>query len=50
MPKIALDFENLTITAAGGVRFAVSTQWGDNFASFQRHVTEQLGWTLKEIE
>ena len=38
------------LTAADGVRFAVSTQWGDNFASFQKHVTEQLGWTLNEIE
>lgn len=37
------------LTAADGVRFAVSTQWGDNYASFQKHVTEQLGWTLEEV-
>ena len=38
------------LTAADGVRFAVSNEWGDNFASFQKHVTEQLGWTLEEVE
>ena len=38
------------LTAADGVRFAVSNEWGDNFASFQKHVTEQLGWTLEELE
>ncbi|MGM9832222.1 MAG: hypothetical protein ACI31A_00850 [Candidatus Limisoma sp.] len=37
------------LTAADGVRFAVSNEWGDNFASFQKHVTEQLGWTLEEV-
>ncbi|MDD6890233.1 MAG: hypothetical protein PUD39_08240 [Bacteroidales bacterium] len=38
------------LTAADGVRFAVSNEWGDNFASFQKHVAEQLGWTLEEVE
>ena len=38
------------LTTADGVRFAVCTQWGDNFASFQTHVTEQLGWPLEEVE
>lgn len=38
------------LTAADGVRFAVSNEWGDNFASFQKHITEQLGWTLEEVE
>ena len=38
------------LTAADGVRFAVSNEWGDNFASFQKHVTERLGWTLEEVE
>lgn len=38
------------LTAADGVRFAVSNEWGDNFSSFQKHVTEQLGWSLDEVE
>lgn len=38
------------LTSADGARFAVSNEWGDNFASFQKHVTEQLGWTLEEVE
>ena len=38
------------LTASDGVRFAVCTEWGDNFASFQKHVAEQLGWTLEEVE
>lgn len=38
------------LTAADGVRFAVCNEWGDNFASFQQHVSDQLGWTLKEVE
>ena len=38
------------LTAADGVRFAISKEWGDNFALFQKHVTEQLGWTLEEVQ
>lgn len=39
-----------TLTAADGVRFAVSKEWGDNFAQFQKHITEQLGWALEEAD
>lgn len=28
----------------------VCTQWGDNFALFQKHVTAEFGWTLEEVE
>lgn len=38
------------LTAADGVRFAVSKEWGDNFVSFQNHVTNQLGWSLEEVD
>lgn len=38
------------LTAADGVRFAVCNEWGDNFASFQKHVADQLGWTLEEVK
>lgn len=38
------------ITDHNGVKFAVSTQWGpENFARFQQHVSQQLGWTIKEL-
>lgn len=38
------------LVAADGVRFAVCNEWGDNFSSFQKHVTEQLGWTIEEAQ
>lgn len=37
------------LTAADGIRFAVSNEWGDNFANFQKHVANNLGWELKEV-
>lgn len=37
------------LTAADGIRFAVSNEWGDNFTNFQKHVADNLGWELKEV-
>lgn len=37
------------LTAADGVRFVVSNEWGDNFADFQKHVSKELGWTIEEV-
>lgn len=37
------------LTSADGKRFAVSTQWGDNFADFRNHIAKELGWTIKEV-
>lgn len=36
------------LTAGDGVRFAVSTQWGDNFSAFRSHVILEFGWTIEE--
>ena len=38
------------LVSADGKSFAVCTQWGNNFAGFQKHVAEQLGWTLEEVK
>ena len=37
------------LTSADGVRFAVSTEWGDNFVDFQEHVKKELNWILEEV-
>lgn len=37
------------LTSADGVRFAVSTEWGDNFSAFQKHVSKSFGWTIEEV-
>lgn len=37
------------LTAADGVRFVVSNEWGDNFTDFQKHVSKELGWTIEEV-
>lgn len=37
------------LTAADGVQFVVSTEWGDNYPQFQKHVADAFGWTLKEV-
>lgn len=39
---------NDILTAADGVNFAVSNEWGDNFANFQTHIQNELGWSLDE--
>ena len=37
------------LTSGDGVKFAVSTQWGDNFKTFQKHIAKELGWKLEEV-
>jgi hypothetical protein len=37
------------LTSADGVKFVVSNEWGDNFASFQSHVNKEFGWVLEEV-
>lgn len=43
-----LDADEI-LTAADGVRFVVSSEWGDNFSAFQQHIKNDLGWTLEEV-
>ena len=43
-------FINKPFTDPNGRKFYVCHQWGDNFAAFQKHVAEKLGWTLEEIK
>lgn len=38
------------LTSADGVQFAVSTEWGDQFPQFQKHVAEAFDWTLDEVK
>lgn len=38
------------LISGDGVKFAVSTQWGDNFGKFQEHIAKELGWTLEEVQ
>lgn len=35
---------------ADGIAFAVSTEWGDNFVSFKKHIEESFGWKLEEVD
>lgn len=37
------------LTAADGVQFVVSTEWGDNYPAFQKHVADTFGWELIEV-
>lgn len=37
------------LTAHDGVRFAVSSEWGNQFPEFQKHLADNFGWTLKEV-
>ncbi len=37
------------LTSGDGIKFAVSTQWGDNFERFQKHIAKELGWKLEEV-
>lgn len=37
------------LTAADGVKFVVSTEWGDNYPQFQKHIADSFGWTLEEV-
>lgn len=36
------------LTASDGIRFAVSTEWGDNFDEFKKHIESSFGWTVEE--
>ena len=38
------------LTSADGVQFVVSTEWGDQFPQFQKHVADAFGWTLNEVK
>ena len=38
------------LTSADGVQFVVSTEWGDQFPQFQKHVAEAFGWILDEVK
>lgn len=40
--------ESEIMTAADGIRFAVSSEWGDNFVNFQKHIFDSWGWTIEE--
>lgn len=37
------------LTAHDGVRFAVSSEWGDNFDGFQKHIQDSFGWKVEEV-
>lgn len=37
------------LTAHDGVRFAVSSEWGNQFPDFQKHLADNFGWTLTEV-
>ena len=42
---------NEILTSGDGIRFAVSSEWGPiNFPIFQKHILENFGWTLNEVE
>ena len=36
------------LTAADGVKFTVTTEWGDNFENFRNHIAKEFGWTITE--
>lgn len=37
------------LTSSDGVQLVVSTEWGDQFPKFQKHVAENFGWTLTDV-
>lgn len=37
------------LTAADGVRFAVSNEWGHQFSQFQKYIANAFGWLLEEV-
>lgn len=38
------------LTSTDGVQFAVSTEWGNQFPQFQKHVADAFGWALNEVK
>lgn len=44
-----LDDDEILETS-DGTKFAVCTQWGSNFTSFQDHIKNNFGWELKSAE
>lgn len=38
-----------TLVSSDKVRFAVCTEWGNQFHLFQKHVKENLGWDITEV-
>ena len=42
-------FIDKPLTDSKGRKFYVCHQWGDNFAAFQKHVAENLGWKIEEV-
>lgn len=37
------------LTAADGIQFAVSNEWGPNFDDFKKYIFEQFGWSITEL-
>ncbi len=37
------------LTSADKIRFAVCSEWGDNFDTFCKHVEKEFAWTIKEV-
>lgn len=42
--------EDEILETSDGTKFAVCTQWGNNFTSFQDHIKNNFGWELKSAE
>lgn len=38
------------LTLADGTKFTVTTEWGDNFENFRKHVIREFGWTIEEVK
>ena len=42
--------ENEILETSDGTKFAVCSEWGNNFTSFQDHIKNNFGWELKSVE
>lgn len=42
--------EDEILESSEGIKFAVCTQWGNNFTAFQNHIKNNFGWELKSVE
>jgi hypothetical protein len=38
------------LTSDDGVKFVVSNEWGENFATFQKYIKDKIGWSLVEVK
>ena len=42
--------EDEILESSEGIKFAVCTQWGNNFTAFQNHIKNNFGWELKSVD